>query len=111
MAKTIAIDLQAGETILSEMSGDYWEKLFLCLYDQKRGHIWITNQRIIFRGGLIAALDLDMKEIDSVSTCNVGPFIPFLPTGVKVTMKDGKVYKLSVMGRAKAVEAIQQQIR
>ena len=88
------LELHEGEVVESEVKGDYWEKT-LCMYSQKSGKYWFTNQRILFRGGFTASLDLPYEEIDDVRTCSVGPFIPFMPTGVKVTMKNGKSYKLS----------------
>ena len=96
------LELHEGEVVESEVKGDYWEKT-LCMY-------WFTNQRILFRGGFTASLDLPYEEIDDVRTCSVGPFIPFMPTGVKVTMKNGKSYKLSVLGRKKIAEYIQSKL-
>ena len=52
-----ALDLHEGEQIEKELKGDYWEKT-LCFYSQKSGKYWFTNERIIFRGGFVAALDL-----------------------------------------------------
>ncbi len=65
---------------------------------------------MLFRSGFTASLDLPYEEIDDVRTCSVGPFIPFMPTGVKVTMKNGKSYKLSVLGRKKIAEYIQSKL-
>ena len=96
------LELHEGEVVESEVKGDYWEKT-LCMYR-------FTNQRILFRGGFTASLDLPYEEIDDVRTCSVGPFIPFMPTGVKVTMKNGKSYKLSVLGRKKIAEYIQSKL-
>ena len=103
------LELHEGEVVESEVKGDYWEKT-LCMYSQKSGKYWFTNQRILFRGGFTASLDLPYEEIDDVRTCSVGPFIPFMPTGGKVTMKNGKSYKLSVLGRKKIAEYIQSKL-
>lgn len=104
-----AFELHEGESIEKELKGDYWEKT-LCFYSQKTGKYWFTNERIIFRGGFVTALDLPYAEIESVSLCNVGPLIPFLPTGIKVTMKDNKSYKLSVLKRKDILAFIQSKI-
>lgn len=92
------LELKETENIEKEVKGDYWEKN-LCFYSQKTGKYWFTNERIIFRGGFITGIDLPYADIESASTCNIGGFIPFLPTGIKVKMKDGKSYKLSVVKR------------
>lgn len=101
-----AFELHEGETVEKQIKGDYWERT-LCFYSQKTGQYWFTNERIIFRGGFVAAIDLPYKEIEAVKKCNVGPLLQFLPTGVKVTMKDGKSYKLSVLGRKSIIELIE----
>lgn len=106
----VQLDLHEGETIIKEVKGDYWEKLFLFMYSQKRGKYWFTSERIIFRGGIIAGLDLPYAEIAEISKCNVGPAIHFIPTGIKVTMKDGKQYRLSVLGRKEIMEIIQSKL-
>lgn len=108
MADT-ALELQDGEQVEKEIKGDYWEKT-LCMYSQKTGKYWFTNQRIIFRGGFVAALDLPYSEMESVALCNVGPLVQFLPTGIKVTMKDGKKYKLSVLKRKDILALIQSKL-
>lgn len=106
----VEFNLQDGETVLKEVSGDYWKKGFFLTYSQKTGRYCFTSQRILFKGGLTEELNLPYSEISEVKTCNVGPLIPFLPTGVKVTMRDGKEYKLSLLSRKKYVEMIQSQI-
>lgn len=104
-----ALDLHEGEQIEKELKGDYWEKT-LCFYSQKSGKYWFTNERIIFRGGFVAALDLPYSEMESASLCKVGPLLQFLPTGIKVSMKDGKTYKLSVLKRKEVLELIQSKL-
>lgn len=101
-----AFELHDGEAVEKELSGDYWERN-LGIYSQKTGKYWLTNQRIIFRGGFAVALDLSYSDIESVSLCNVGPVVQFLPTGIKVQTKDGKAYKLSVLKRKDILSFIQ----
>lgn len=104
------IELQEGEVVEKEVQGDYWEKVFLCFYDQKRGKYWFTNKRISFQGGFVTALDIPYSEIESVSECCVGGLIPFVPTGVKVNTRDGKSYKLSVLKRKEIIAFLQSKI-
>lgn len=103
-------ELRQGETLVEKITGDYWQKVILFFYLQKAGSFWLTNQRIIFKGGIVASLEIELNEIDSISTCSVGGLIPMIPTGIRVLMKDGKVYKLSVLSRKKHMEQIQELI-
>lgn len=103
------LQLHEGESVEKELKGDYWEKTF-CVYSQKTGKYWFTNERLIFQGGFIAALDIPYSEIASVKACNVGPLIQFLPTGIKVTTKSGKSYKLSVLKRKSIIEFLESKI-
>lgn len=105
------LGLREGENVIEQMKGDYWEKQFLCFYSQSRGKYWLTSERILYKGGWGTNLELPYSDIAEVKKCMVGPFIPFLPTGVKVTLKDGKSYKLSLMGRGKYIEFIQKQLK
>lgn len=100
------IELREGEVLLSEFRGDYWEKFLVILSTQVRGQYWITNQRIKFHG-FATDLELEMKDIESVQPCLIGGLIPFIPTGIKVRMKDGKSYTLSVLARSKHIQMIQ----
>ena len=104
-----ALDLHEGEQIEKELKGDYWEKT-LCFYSQKSGKYWFTNERIIFRGGFVAALDLSYSEMESPGPCKGGPLLQFLSTGNKGFMKDGKTYKLSVLKRKEVLELIQSKL-
>lgn len=104
MADTL--ELHEGECVEKEIKGDYWERN-LCFYSQKRGKYWFTSERILFRGGFVAEIDIPYSDIESVKLCNVGPLIQFLPTGIKVTTKGGKHYRLSVLKRKSILELIQ----
>lgn len=104
MADTL--ELHEGESVENEIKGDYWERT-LCFYSQKRGNYWFTNERILFRGGFTVEIDIPYSDIESVKLCNVGPVVQFLPTGIKVTTKDGKSHKLSVLKRKSILELIQ----
>ncbi|WP_138306970.1 MULTISPECIES: PH domain-containing protein [unclassified Clostridium] len=106
----VELDLHEGEVVEKELKGDYWEKT-LCMYSQKTGTYWFTNERIIFRGGFVAALDIPYCDIEQVRTCNVGPLLQFLPTGIKITVNGGKSYKLSVLKRKSVVEFIESKLK
>lgn len=103
------LELQDGEQVEKEFKGDYWEKS-LCFYSQNRGNYWITNQRIVFRGGFGTTLDIPYTDIASVSLCKVGPLLQFMPTGIKVSLKNGKTYKLSVLKRKSIIELIESRV-
>ena len=105
----MAVELQEGELIEQDFRGDYWEK-FLFTYSQKSGKYQMTTQRIHFEGGFMTVLDIPYSEIASLELCNVGPLIQFVPTGIKVTTKDGKSYKLSVQGRKDILAYLEKKI-
>lgn len=98
------LELWENEVVEMKMASDYWEK-FLIFMEQKRGVYWFTNQRIVFSG--FSTVEIPYSEIVSFEKCNVGPLIRFVPCGIKVTMRDGKVHYLSVSKRAKILELIQ----
>jgi hypothetical protein len=100
------LEFEVGEEELAETHGDYWQKFLLLFYMQKSGKIHITNRRIIFSGGLITNLELEIKNIAAVEKCWVGPVFSILPTGIKVTMCDARVYKFSVLFRCKYIKII-----
>ena len=106
----MAFELQADERIEQEFNGDYWEK-FLFTYSQKRGNYTMTDRRINFRGGFATEVDIPYTNIASVELCNVGPLLQFLPTGIKVTTKDGKTYKFSVMGRKDILASLEKKMQ
>lgn len=100
MADTI--ELRPGEEKWAETKGDSWESPET-IKGQISGKFYFTNQRVIFKGGgLIAKLrheyEFKIAEIASIKKFSVS-FI--IPTGIKVTMKDGGKYKISVLGRGK----------
>lgn len=98
-----ALDLRPGEIIQEEIRGDYWEKVILFSYSQKRGKIYVTNQRIHVEAGFATVIDIELKDIVNLKKCNVGVFIP---TGIDVVLNNGKKYRLSVMKRNERMELI-----
>ena len=103
------IELRANEVIEKEMASDYWES-FLFMLSQKRGRYCFTNQRIVFQGGFATEIEIPYAEIESIKKCCVGGLIRIMPTGIKVTMKDGKKHYLSVLKRGQIMELIQSKI-
>lgn len=104
-----ALELHEGETVEKEIKSDYWEKT-LCFYSQKRGKYWFTSERIIFRGGLATQLEIPYSSIESAQLCNVGGFVQLIPTGIRLTLKDGKTHRLSVVKRKEILALIQSKL-
>ena len=78
-----------NETIIEKVKGDYWEK-FLFMYNQKRGEFTITDKRVFFKGGFITTFSINYEDIESISKCDFGPLIRFIPTGISIKSKEGK---------------------
>lgn len=101
------LELREGEEILETVKGDYWRKDFLGK-SQIRGKFVFTNKRIIFEAGLIKAMSAHYEwegaDIAAVNACSVGLLIP---TGIKLTAKDGNEYVLSLLNRKKYIEYIE----
>ena len=55
-------------------------------------------------------LEIPYADIESVQLCNVGGLVQIIPTGIKVTLKSGKSYKLSVTKRKEILAFIQEKI-
>lgn len=104
------IELRENEVIEREMASDYWESLGFIMTSQVRGRYCFTNQRIIFRGGWGKEVEIAYADIESITKCNVGGLIRFVPTGIKVMMKDGKRHYLSVLKRKEVMELIQNKL-
>ena len=95
MREPKAIELRSGEILQHEIKGDYWEKALLG-YSQKRGYIWLTNERIHIEAGFVTVVDIDLKDIVALNKCNISLFIP---TGIDVVTQNKKTYRLSVLKR------------
>ena len=99
-------ELESNETIIKKEKGDYWEKMILFMYSQRRGEYTITDKRIIFKG-FFSNFSVKYEDISSISKCNVGPMLRFIPTGISIKTNDGKEYIMSVLGRNKYMEIIE----
>lgn len=102
--------MRQGDEIIHSENGDYWEK-FLCFYMQTRGCYYCTKEALVFVGGFAGSTFWSVRysDIKKYEKCAVGPLIPIIPTGVRITFYDEKKgkdrkYKMSVLGRAKWLE-------
>ncbi len=100
-------ELLPGEQILKTIKGDCWQTPNRIFTNQVPGTYIFTNQRIIFQGnGIIEKLrlnfDIPYKEISSIE-----PYlVVFFPTGIRVYLKNGTHYRMSVMKRKECMELI-----
>lgn len=104
--KELPFELAEGEVIEKEFASDYWEKV-LFMRSQVRGRYYFTNQRVLFVSWGQVKVELPYNKIVAAVTCNVGGLIPVIPTGIKLTMDDGKKHVLSVTKRKENLEFIQ----
>lgn len=102
------LELHSGEQIIKTVKGDCWEVPF-GIYGQVPGKYAFTNQRVRFMGnGIMQALRMEFEiiyeEIDAIETFTVGLFFP---TGIKVWMKNGDKYLLSLLKRKEYIQLMQ----
>lgn len=112
MSNSDILDLLPLETELRRVKGDCWSVPGSIGKRQVPGAYTFTDQRILFRGnGLIDALRvvfaIPYGEIASVESCSVGLFIP---TGIRIRLRDGGTYLLSIMKRKEILALIQEQM-
>ena len=99
-------ELRQGEYILKTANGDCWETPYV--HFQIPGQYTFTNQRILFReSGIFKKLCLEFElpysEIDWIE-----PYlVVFFPTGIRVWMKNGDRYRLSLRGRKQYMDIIE----
>ena len=91
--------LSETETFEEHTPGDYW-----VLASQTRGNLFFTADRIIFISGWgFEQIVIPYSNIRAIKKCLIGPLIPFLPIGIKITALNEKgkekKYKFSVMKR------------
>jgi len=88
------------EVIQEHTRGDLWE-----LGSQISGNYFFTDEQFIFVGGLAggSSFQIPYNKITALKACCIGPVIPFMPTGIRVTYVDEngktKKKKCSVMKR------------
>lgn len=105
--------LAPEETELKKVKGDCWRTPDFSGNRQVPGQYTFTNQRILFRGnGLIEKLRITFaiayEDISTIRPFNINLFIH---TGIQIELKNGSIYKLSVMKRDQVVSLIHEQMR
>lgn len=107
-------ELSADEKIIDTIKADYWENSFMFLYEQHEGEIVLTESQIIFCMKMIntkyVILEIKFEDISDINKCNVGMILPINPTGICITLKNGRKVKFSSMKRKKLMEKIQEMI-
>lgn len=99
-----------GESVIATAGGDCWETPFMP-HSQVPGRYTFTNKRILFEGnGIIEALrvkfEIPYSEIDLIE-----PYLVFIfKTGIRVYMKNGDRYRLSLRKRQKYMDMIKEYI-
>lgn len=96
------------DTIQEHTKGDLWDP------GQISGDFFFTTEKFVYvSGGLIGRVSFSIpyNKITGLKLCNIG-FIPFLPTGIRVTYtdEDGKTKKkkCSVMKRKQWLAYLQE---
>lgn len=96
------------DTIQEHTKGDLWDP------GQISGDFFFTTEKFVYvSGGLIGKVSFSIpyNKITGLKLCNIG-FIPFLPTGIRVTYtdEDGKTVKkkCSVMKRKEWLAYLQE---
>ncbi|BCJ95494.1 hypothetical protein acsn021_30630 [Anaerocolumna cellulosilytica] len=109
------LDLQSDEVVIKEIKGDYWAGSLM--YKQIRGVYLLTSKRFAFRAMTILGaakhnyMEIDLSDIISVDKCMIGPYLfRFLPTGLRLTMRDGSKHRVSILSRGKLLEELTSRI-
>lgn len=104
------LDLSADEQVTFETKGDYWSFM-----SSMSGVFQVTNKRFAFRPQALLgtaktnAFEVNLADIDTLSKCCVGPGpLKFIPTGLRVKMKNGEKYICSIMKREQLMTALEQ---
>lgn len=103
--------LRPGESLFADCKGDTWRTPESILSKQVSGRFYFTNQRIAFRtwGPFknSVAYDIEVRDIASLEKYTINMLIP---TGIKINLHTGALYKISVMKRNKYIEYLSQYI-
>ena len=99
------LQLRENEKTVLELSGDLWEGL-----GQGSGTVdsWCAfRYKTLLGAAKQNAVEFELSDVAQIKKCNIGPgFIKFIPTGIKVTLKDGKKHVFSVTKREKMMQAL-----
>jgi hypothetical protein len=96
------MELEAGETVVLEKAANIRKAM-----EYAGGRVRVTNQRVLLEPHAInldsqpAAIPLsDIAKVETYSQFG------FIPTGVRLTMKDGSQQHFIVFGRKQVIDAI-----
>ncbi len=104
------IALRANEEMIYRIKGDYWQEATLS-HKQISGVYFFTNQRVSFFNGFLGRANKELFSIEYAEIESVTPvLIQVFPFGIRVKTKDGKQYKLSLLGRKKYLELLQNKV-
>lgn len=100
--------LSDGEIIIKTANGDCWETPNVSGF-QTPGSYTFTNKRILFKGnGVIESLRL-VFEIPYSEIQSIEPYtVLFFKTGIRIRLKNGDRYRLSLMKRRQYMDIINQ---
>lgn len=106
------LTLAPEETELRKVKGDCWRAPGFSGNRQVPGQYTFTDQRILFRGnGLIEKLRITFaiayEDISAVKPFNINLFIH---TGIQIELKNGSIYKFSMMKRDEIMALIHEQM-
>ena len=109
--------LEEHECTVYETKGDWWADSILGK-QQLPGIFEVTNKRFAFRGKTLLGtakengLEFDPSDLASVEKCNIGNgIVKIIPTGLRLTMRDGGQYVVSILKRDKLLEILENAIR
>ncbi len=105
------LELQENEVVFMEdIYVDIWYSPQHMKMDKVPTKATFTNQRVFFVKGKLAFLfkdfEIDLNEVVEIKKC----WVLFLPFGIRLKMKTGNDYVLSVMKRQKYIDWMQQYI-
>lgn len=111
MAKQ-GFEARAGEQVFAEKVSANCLQTPSFITNPVAGKMYFTDQRVVFLAqGLIGtdkmSWGIEMKDIAAVKAC-IAP--PFFPIGMRLILKNGEKYKLSIMKRNKYIDWISQHI-
>lgn len=105
--KTETVELRENEQILRQQKGDTWKTPEMIMRKQVSGTFTFTNQRICFRTWgpfkSSAKYDIEYADIASIQDYSINVVIK---TGIEITTKNQKTYKISVWKRNEVKELI-----
>ena len=103
-------ELLPDEEVIKTANGDCWETPTM-LSSQVPGQFLFTNQRVIFRGGGVIEKLRIKFAIPYTEIRSIEPWlVVFFKTGIRIRMKDGDCYRISVKKREEFMEIINQHI-